>query len=332
MVTEESLEKAEADAQKTWDAFYGKDQKPPVEEPPEPPVKPDDTPPEPPPEEPPKPPEEPPKPVEKQKDYEQMYKTLEGKYRAEVPRLNESLRRSNELVSSLNARVTELEEKIRDGVRQEPTVPDSDLDGLEADYPGVGKVIKTLKTGYEAKIDALEKQLNGRVTSEISTVKTDVTATKEQKFDADMKSAGVPDWQTIDLDPDFHVWLQETIPFTRFTRAEVVRDAGIRYDAAVASQLFLEYKKSLTKPEVPPPKADEPPAKDKLEQYVAPSTSTSGTAPVVGDRRSTYTRADYTKFMQESARGKFIPSKWGGKTEEQVELMFDTLASRGELL
>lgn len=331
MDKEAVLEKAEADAEKTWHAFYSKEQEPPIEPPVEP--KEDETPPveTPPVETPPEPPAEPPKVVEKPKDYEQMYRTLEGKYRAEVPRLNESLRISNEAISDLKSQIAALEARINDGIRSESPVSEDALAKLESEYPGIGKLFTTFQTGYEAKIAALEKQLNGRVSTEINTVKTDVASTKEQQFNTDMVNAGIPDWRSIDVDPGFHAWLQDIVPYTRFTKAEVLRDAGVRFDAATASQLFLDYKKSLEKPTQEPPKEEVPPVKSNLEQYIAPSTTTSGNAPVVSDRRSTYTRADYTRFMQESARGKFNPAKWGGKTEEQVELMFDTLATRGEL-
>jgi hypothetical protein len=41
--------------------------------------------------------------------------------------------------------------------------------------------------------------------------------------------------------------------------------------------------------------------------------------------------ADYQRFYAESARGKYDPKKWGGRTEEQTEAMFDALIARKAL-
>jgi hypothetical protein len=190
-------------------------------------------------------------------------------------------------------------------------------------------VIAKLQTGYETKITELERQLdkNKNVSTELATVKNDVVATKQQQFDLDMKNAGFPDWRLIDVSPEFNAWLEGEIPYTNFTKMDAIKDAASRFDSNTVAKFFTDFK-ATQKTIVLPVDADAQ-REGNLEKFVAPSTT-----PVSVTHKTTqtgYTRADYETFMRESAKGKFNPAKWGGKTEEAVELMFDTLISKGEL-
>lgn len=320
-VTESRLERAEAEAMKDWHAQYGevevkkedapvvveepKVETPVVEEPPKVEVK-----------------------AEKVVDWEQKYRTLEGKYRAEVPRLSEEIRSLKESLTKRDETIAELRNKLNEIKKTETIVGDDDLNKLEADYPGVGKAVKKLIDGYETKIASLEQQVTTKVSTELDGIKADNAVTREQQFDQYMQSAGVEDWRTINTMPEFHEWLADVIPYTRQTKLEALRDAGRNFDAETAARIFLDFKATLKK-EAPVVTAKAE-TQENLEQYIAPSTVTVGKQDR-GSVQTGYTRADYTKFMQESAKGKFIPSKWGGKTEAEVEAMFDGLIANGSL-
>lgn len=265
-------------------------------------------------------------PAEDTADYKQKYKTLEGKYRAEVPRLNEDVKKWKDTALNLNTRISELEAKLSE--LQQTSVAnetDTDINQLTTDYPDIGKVVKKLKDGYEAKIDALEKKIQAGVSTEISTVKEDVAESRRRQFDVDMAAAGVPDWKVLDVDEGFNAWLTENVPYTRITKLDALKDAASKLDVESVSRFFLDYKATIGK------EAQQPnDGQGKLEKFVAPSTAKVGTGPH-STKQPWLTQAEYTKFMQESAKGKFHPSKWGGKTEEQVESMFDAAIAEGSL-
>lgn len=320
------VDRADEEADKLWHARYGEDKEG-TEEQPEDAKAPPEASTEPVTDTQDKPVTEPvviPEPKPDDKDWKQMYKTLEGKYRAEVPRLTDEAKRLRDSVNTLNAKISELEANASANTRKEAAIGEKEIEQLEADYPDIGKIVKRLQDAHTAELAALEAKFSSSVSAELGTVRQDLIATKEQQFDHDMRNAGVTDWQTIDTDPAFHEWLADLVPYTRFTKLEALRDAAGRFDAAAVSKFFLDYKASLNREEAPVE------GKSKLEKFVAPPSTQVAT-----QQRSSaqpgFTRADFVKFMQDSARGKFNPAKWGGKTEAEVERMFDALVSKGQL-
>jgi hypothetical protein len=137
------------------------------------------------------------------------------------------------------------------------------------------------------------------------------------------------DWKAIDVSPEFETWLNDKIPFTKLTKLQVLTDAAQRHDAETVSQFFTEYKKTVAKVDESP-KDEGDPSQKKLEKYVAPAKGGGGNIVDKGGQPG-MTKENYAKFMDDSTRGKFDPKKWGGKTEEQVEAMFDKAMLEGKL-
>ena len=329
------LEREEADADKLWKSVYEKEDEPPTDEPPkeEPHVEKVDEPaaePEPVPVQVETPPvETPPEPV-KATDWEQKYKTLEGKYRAEIPRLTQELRQNKDIISHLNTKVSALEEKLKAPPTKIENLPEEDIDKLEADYPDVGKMIKKITARYEARISELENNLASKTQETAVNVNTTLTETRKSQFDSHMQVLGVPDWKELDYDAGFNEWLQEPIsPYTDITRADALRHAASKYDAPKVAEFFKDYKATLIDTKSVPPDKEKD-AQDKLKPFIAPPKSDVGTS-TKGAVNTAYTRESYTQFMKDTSKGKFNPQKWGGKTEEQVEAIFDELIVKGKL-
>jgi len=206
---------------------------------------------------------------------------------------------------------------------------DAELEELAIDYPTVAKALQKLKEGTEAQLKSVKDELQTGVRTELDTVKSDLVSTKLVSFDAEMKGLGVPDWKEIDNDPKFVEWLGDTVPYTKSTKLELLKSAAKERDAKTVSQFFIDYKKSL---EVATEETPEPDSQDKLKKFVAPPKGKGGTAPKMPGEQMNLTRANYEKFMDETSRGKFNPAKWGGKTEDQVDAMFDAAIAAGKLL
>jgi hypothetical protein len=274
-----------------------------------------------------KPPEEPPeetRPVVSEETWEQKYRTLHGKYQAELPIALAEVKKWKADAMALDERVRELEGKLsKISIDSSSSELDKDIEKYSLDYPDLGKIIKKITDQANARIQELEKKLSNRVQTEVEPVKEDLIKTKADTFDRDMIRLGVPNWKAIDNDPKFATWLKQAPIYGRFTREEMLTDAARAFDAVSASEIFLDFIKSNTPPE-------EPDTQAKLKNLTAPprNESTSRARPSGG---AVLTRAMYVDFMKQSSMGRFNPNDWGGKTEAQVEAMFDAVIAKGEL-
>lgn len=263
------------------------------------------------------------------KKAEQKYKTLEGKYNAEVPRTQAENKKLKEQVSEFQTKIAELEKNISTAkTSQQDAEIDAELEELELDYPKLANALRKLKATTADQINSLKDGIKVKpdesVKADIESVKTDVNEVKLVRFDLEMNKLGVPDWQTIDSDPKFSEWLNEKVPYTNSTKSQLLKKAASKLDAPTVSQFFLDYKATLEAS----PKKD---GQEKLKPFVAPPKG-GQSAPLTGVQ-SDLTLANYQKFMRETTGSDytFDPKKWGGKTEAQVEQMFNDAISKGVL-
>lgn len=265
---------------------------------------------------------------ENSETWAQKYRTLEGKYRVEVPRLNQDVKQWKEHAIALNGRITELENSINDiNSKTASEVNSKEIDALASEYPDIGKVIKKINEDHRAELKALEDKLTKGVATEINSVKQNMVLTKKDRFDMAMKQAGIDDWATIDSDPRFIDFLNESpTPYTKKTKHTFLLEAADAFDIPTVATIFKEFKNAINTPATP--EKDE--GQEKLEPFISPPKGQQRQAPA-SVAKPTYTREAYTKFMKETSVGKFNPSKWGGKTEEQVEAAFDKIIAAGEL-
>lgn len=265
------------------------------------------------------------------KKAEQKYKTLEGKYNAEVPRTLAENKQLKEKTVELENKIAELEKNISSAktVQQSAEI-DAEIEELELDYPKLAAALKKFKATTLEQINALKDGIKVKaddsVNDDIKSVKTDVQDVKFIRFDLEMNKLGVPDWQEIDNNDDkFKEWLNEKVPYTDETKLQLLKKAASKHDAVTVSQFFLDYKKTL---EASPEKED---GQEKLKKYVAPPKGGQN-APLTGVQ-SDLTLAKYKKFMTDTTGDnyRFDPKEWGGKTEAQVEQMFNDAISKGVL-
>lgn len=317
------LEKEEEDAEKLRLKVYEEDTLPPEsEETPDPEDVPGDVEPKPKEEEP-----EPPVAAVSEETWESKYKTLFGKYNAEVPRMAEDIKKWKGDAIALSKRVEELEASIETKTKESKSgTLDAALDRIAEEYPDFGKVIKELNDNHKKEIEALENKFKSTLDSRVTPIEADVVKTREENFNDDMIRAGVPNWKEIDVSPEFTAWLSQPAPYGQYTKLELLQDASRALNAPVVAKFFKDFLESKT-----PPKADpQPKVKKPIEDYIAPPENEVGTAPVGGGKLN-LTRQMYVEFMKNSAIGRFNATKYGGRTEEQVEALFDAAIARGEL-
>jgi hypothetical protein len=260
---------------------------------------------------------------------EQKYKTLKGMFDAEVPRTQAENKKLKEQIGEFQNKIAELEKSITNAkTDQQCAEIDAELEELELDYPKLANALRKMKATTAEQINSLKDGIKVKpdesVKADIESVKTDVNEVKLVRFDLEMNKLKVPDWKEIDNDPKFSEWLQEKVPYTNSTKAQLLKEAASKLDAPTVSQFFLDYKATL---EASPQKDGQ----DKLKPFVAPPKG-GQSAPLTG-AQSDLTLANYQKFMKETtgADYTFDPKKWGGKTEAQVEQMFNDAISKGSL-
>ena len=257
--------------------------------------------------------------------WKQKFDTLLGKYNAEVPRFAAEVKQWKDNAIALADRVSELETKLSSAeVQSKIDSVDVDLTQLESDYPDIGAYIRKLNEAHKAEINELRKQLKSNFDNSISEVKSDITVSKQQAFDKQMESLGVPNWRQIDQMPEFGEWLNQPAEYGRFTKLVLLQDAARALDAQAVSKFFLDFMKEYTSSQ------EGSDNQGKLKNFIAPPRNEQGGKPK-REGANKLTREMYTQFMRDSAKGKFNPTKWGGKTEAQVEAMFDAAIAQGSL-
>jgi hypothetical protein len=256
-------------------------------------------------------------------DWKQKYQTLDGKYKAEVPRLSAEVGQWKDYAESLTRRISELEETVKKPPKEES---DPEMDSVAEVNPEVAKLIKKMKEEHRDEIAKLRKELETGISADIKSVKDDIQLSKQDRFDLAMREYGAADWRQVDQDPEFLEWLNAPVPYTKATKLDLLRFAARDLDAKTLSQFFLDFKASKTPPE---PDGNTEPQPDKLNKFTAPPRSGGPTPPNKASQTG-LTKTQYIKFM--NPRYRFNPNDWGGKTEAQVEALFDAAILKGTLV
>lgn len=262
--------------------------------------------------------------------YKQRFQIMEGKYKAEVPRLSAELAQWKDYANGLLARITALEESVK----AKPSTPamedegDYEVDSFVQDNPGAAKLFKKLEAQHKAELDVLRNEIKS-VDQKATSVKSEFKqSTAMDHFEKEMTNEGVPDWRTVDTSPDFIEWLNRN-PYN----IKVLQAAASELDAKTVSSFFLDYKKSLNSDNgnggLPPENGDGEPS--KLEKHLSPPRSGGGGPPPRQPVQPVLTTENYTKFMKQTTVGKYNPALWGGKTEAQMEAIFDAAIAKNEL-
>ena len=192
-------------------------------------------------------------------NWEQRYKTLEGKYRAEVPRMAETIRNLENIVKDLTDKVTKSQEVKSD---KKDEVRDADEAWLEKEYPDFYRTLNKIITKRTSGADKMDEKL--------SRLESMTTKTAEQIFYENLEKK-VPDWQTVNYDPEFKTWLQEEDGYTGMPKAQLLNVAYSNLNAKAVAKFFLDYEATKKVSSV----TDGTKKVDTLDKHVTPSSRTS---------------------------------------------------------
>lgn len=297
-----------------------------------------------------------PKPTEQKSDqsvWEQRYYSLKGKYDAEVGPLMRQNRELQQQLQALSAQVEQLA-KLRNEPERKP----------EPENPGVTP--QDVETFGQDLIDLIQRVARGVVNSLVKPLSQELEAVKqltaqlqgtlEVVEDRSGKAAQdtfvrkltelVPDWQKINVEQQFLLWLEEPDPISGIVRKQLLNAAAERLEVQRVAALFKAYKawkaeQGLEEPTPPPPPPPPPAptpvtpqrrlpiANPEISAQVAPGKSRSST-PVPQSDPSTriWTQAEIRQFYEDVKLGRFR-----GTPEDvaRIEAEIDLAAAQGRI-
>jgi hypothetical protein len=233
----------------------------------------------------------------------QRYKTLKGKYDKEVPRLHQELRQLRDENAFMRSKLELLEQMVIQKSQSQP----SDTSEQESGDPEIEQLKEDFPEIYRAITKLLERVTKKVVTKdEIKQVEDKVTQATFQTFYNKLDTL-VPDWRTLNEDPDFLAWLNDRDPFTGRTKLELLRLAYQEGDADRVAIFFNEYKKQRqSSPQNDLSKLASPPRGRHPSTVVGGSTN-----------KPFFTEEQITDFYLRKAQGK-IPKAEADRIEREI--------------
>lgn len=267
-------------------------------------------------------------------DWKQKYSVLKGKYDAEVPRLSESLR-------DANTRITALEDRLAAppavAPTPEPSQPRTDFTPEEvADYGEdlldvIGRKARAIvESEYLPQINSLNTELNALKT-QVGETGQKVAKQETNEVFAQLDST-VKDWRKTNVDPAFHVWLDQVDPFSGVTRKNLMLTAFDRKNAHQVKAFFDKYAEENAA--VVPNPADPTPSGQggteagstlDLGNYVAPGTPRSGGDVSAPKDKRVWSNADVGRFYSDVQKGRYKT-----RPEDKARIEADIIAATRE--
>jgi len=277
-------------------------------------------------------PEVAPEPKPERTDWKQKYNVLRGKYDAEVPRLSESLRDANIRINGLEDRIA----GMTPAPAEEPEpAPRSDFTPEEiADYGEdlldvIGRKARSI---VEAEYLPQMNQLN----TELSSLKTQVGETgqkvaKQETNEVFAQLDGtVKDWRKVNVDPAFHVWLDQVDPFTGESRKNLMLNAFNRKNAHQVRAFFDKYAEEnatvFQDPTAAPSgQGGKTTATLDLENYIAPGQPRSGGDVGAPKDKRVWTNTEIGSFYSDVQKGRYKT-----RPEDKARIEADIVAATRE--
>ena len=259
------------------------------------------------------PPVEPVVAVKEDEDYrvwKQRYLSLQGQFNVTVPRLQQEVRDKDAKIDELIANVEQLEARVsakpNADVASGVTEQDLTLYGpemVEMVQRAAGAKITEMVGGYETIIDTLQRQVRD-LSSQLSSVNSSVAETAQDRFYQRLDKL-VPNWQQVNTDNNFLVWLGQTDPVYGEPR-QVALDKAV--SEANADRVAMIFDTWINISGQAPVVAESRQLSRSLEEHVAPvATQAGGTVQPVKAR--VFSGKEIAAFYDDVRRGRYTPEQ-----------------------
>jgi hypothetical protein len=255
------------------------------------------------------------------------YNSLRGLFEQQVPMLQQ---RVKELASELErVRAAPPEAKPTDPLQQPGTkrVTDKDVEVFGGDLIDlVGRktqeVVEQVAGQYQTRIDQLEAALAKATGTVQQVAQTQVQSAKE-KFFLTLDSQ-LPGWQELQALDECQVWLGASIPGTRATWEDALKQAANEADAGNALSVFRQFLKEHPHLDTNVAADDRAKTAKEIQRQVAPPKP-KGSAPVTPVNKRVFTSTEY-----EAETRKLINLQKRGKFEEAAQIEIELNAAMAE--
>jgi len=171
-----------------------------------------------------------------------------------------------------------------------------------------------------AHIEGLLQQMHANVVPQVLAVAQIQHASAEQQFWSDLTTF-VPEWRSVNDNPDFQSWLLDVDPLTGAARQTFLDEAQRSLDANRVSAFFQTWLDTSGQVFVP---QSTPAAANELEKQVAPGRSRGSGAPS-SKAAKTYAPDDIKDFFNAVRLGKYK-----GREPERDRIERDIFAAQRE--
>lgn len=240
-------------------------------------------------------------------NWEHKYKVLQGKYNAEVPRLHQELKQARHEIEFLKGKLAMMETLLAQKPINEP-VRDDDNDEvvkkLKEEFPDIYSAVKRMLDKYAPK-----HELNEIATKVDTRVKQTEEQVQQKLYSAFLAQLAqkVPDWQVLNVDPEFLEWLSGKDRLSTRTRHELMLEAFQAGDVDTVAEFFLAYKE-----------AKKQQAPQQQPNIVPPAGRSS---PPTGKPKPIYKQSEIEEFYRLVALGRIPPDVKRKKEEEFISAM-----------
>lgn len=262
---------------------------------------------------------------------EQRYRTLQGMHTADVQRYRAEQ-------ASLSAAIQDLEDRLVAAEKAKATPATAPKYVTEKDVEEYGDTLEMVRRAAreEAENIAIQREIELRehiaqLEARLGYVQNTVVPKVEDLSNAQINqvkasfwgeiNTQVPDWRTVNDDPNFKAWLLAEDPVTGATRQQFLRQAQNDLNAPRVIRFFNEWKRSQAGGQTPAPTNA---TQTDLEKLVAPGASKGGGNPATPEKKQ-WTGADIAQFYKDVATGKYA-----GRPDERRKIEADIFLAQKE--
>lgn len=251
-------------------------------------------------------------------EWKPRFDTLQGKYNAEIPRLNQQVRETQHALQTLLEENARLKASHREPVNN--LVTDADREAFGTDLVDVmGRVAKEATQPLRQELDRLNNE-KAQLEAQLGHVNSEVQVSAADRFQTKLTQL-VPNWETVNQDQRFLLWLGEQDPVFGVQRQAALDAAAGRNDAAATAAVFTTWLNTVTPPQTPTNPRQE------LQNQVAPSRSRVAAAPTADDGATQiWTEAQISNFYTEARRGRFDQAE-----ADRIEAQINRAVSEGRV-
>ena len=239
-----------------------------------------------------------------EESWEQRYKAMKGRFEASERRIADLVSRldaQQQVIDSLN---TKLEAKAATppaSERKKLVTPEEEQD-YGAEFLGV--VAKKAREELDPEVAALREQV-AMLQNQLADVGNYVATSTRAQMQAHLDSQ-VPEWRSLNTNPDFLAWLALPDPLSGDIRQKMLTAAYERNEALRVAAFFKGFlaEEAALNPATARQPAPVTAPKVDLASFAAPGRAKSAAAPS-SPEKPIISRADITKFYADVAAGKY---------------------------